>query len=246
MPTKLGWVLLVATGLAAQPVITANGIANATGYQTTLAPGCVFVIFGSAMGPATISIAQAPNYPSTLSGTSVTFTPAGGGLGVTGPLYSFVPAAGTYAPGTYTVTANGGTQVGPFTVSADFPTSFSAPNFDAQTMIDRTKPLTLTWSGSGIDRTIIFLASTFMTGDNVHVVEVTCVVPAALGTYTVPVAALAYLDAVPASMLLNTGTLSITGRSLPGSFTASILPGGHTDFGNFNADRNFQKFIPIQ
>ena len=46
------WIfVLIATAISvchAQPVI--NSVVNATGYQKTLAPGAVFVIFGSAMG----------------------------------------------------------------------------------------------------------------------------------------------------------------------------------------------------
>jgi hypothetical protein len=70
---------LAASTLIAQPVITANGVLNASGYQTTLAPDTVFVIFGAAMGPASIATASAPDYPTMLSGTSITFTPAAGG-----------------------------------------------------------------------------------------------------------------------------------------------------------------------
>ena len=69
--------------VGAQPTITANGVLNASGYQNTLAPDTVFVIFGTAMGPATIATAAAPNYPSSLSGTSITFTPSAGGTAIT-------------------------------------------------------------------------------------------------------------------------------------------------------------------
>jgi uncharacterized protein (TIGR03437 family) len=99
------------TLLTAQPAIrSSNGILNASGYQAQLAPGTVFVIFGSALGPAAIQTAPASGYPTVLAGTSVTFTPAGGGTPidakivytlatqVAGILPSSIP------PGSYAVT----------------------------------------------------------------------------------------------------------------------------------------------
>jgi hypothetical protein len=50
----------------AQPVIDNGGVVNASGYQTTLAPDSVFVIFGAGMGPASLVSAPSPNYPSSL------------------------------------------------------------------------------------------------------------------------------------------------------------------------------------
>ena len=44
-------VTLTVTGAGA-PSITTGGIVNALGYQTTLAPDTVFVIFGGNLGPA--------------------------------------------------------------------------------------------------------------------------------------------------------------------------------------------------
>jgi len=107
--------LAFAAGLFAAPTITPGGIVNASGYQTTLAPGVVFVIFGSGIGPATIATATAPNYPATLGGTSIAFTSNSGGAPIAaGMVYTvasqvagFLPSS--VAPGTYnvTVTYNG-------------------------------------------------------------------------------------------------------------------------------------------
>src|SRR5215472_7570309 len=94
---------------SAQPTIQANGIVNASGYQTTLAPDTVFVIFGSGMGPTAIQTASAPNYPTSLAGTSITFAPAGGGTPVPARMVYTVATqvAGilpsSIAPGTYAV-----------------------------------------------------------------------------------------------------------------------------------------------
>jgi uncharacterized protein (TIGR03437 family) len=107
---------LTVTGAGA-PVITPGGIVNASGYQTTLAPDTVFVIFGSNMGPATLAAGTAPSYPATLGGTSVTFTPAAGGSAITakmvytsaGQIAGLLPSS--IAPGTYAVKVTYNSQV---------------------------------------------------------------------------------------------------------------------------------------
>ena len=96
----------LASALVAQPSINTGGIVNVSGYQATLAPDTVFVIFGSGMGPATIATASAPNYPANLSGTSVSFGPASGSpvaakvvYTLTGQVAGLLPSSIT--PGTY-------------------------------------------------------------------------------------------------------------------------------------------------
>ncbi|HEY4363493.1 MAG TPA: hypothetical protein VGN17_21180 [Bryobacteraceae bacterium] len=116
------WLLLSLTlalaGLVgAQPAITTSGILNASGYQNTLAPDTVFVIFGSGLGPAAIATAAAPNYPSSLSGTSITFTPSTGGTAVTAKMVYTLASqvAGllpsSIAPGTYAVRVTYNSQI---------------------------------------------------------------------------------------------------------------------------------------
>jgi uncharacterized protein (TIGR03437 family) len=110
--------LFLAAGLAstlvAQPSINTGGIVNVSGYQATLAPDTVFVIFGSGMGPATIATASAPSYPAILSGTSISFAPTSGApvaakivYTLAGQVAGLLPSS--IAPGTYavTVTYNG-------------------------------------------------------------------------------------------------------------------------------------------
>lgn len=68
----------------AQPAIRAeNGVLNASSYTADIARGSWFVIFGSGMGPASLSLhSGALPYPIELSGTKVSFTPAAGGSAV--------------------------------------------------------------------------------------------------------------------------------------------------------------------
>jgi uncharacterized protein (TIGR03437 family) len=72
-------------------------------------PGAVFVIFGSGMGPASLAAGTGPDYPATLGGTAITFTPAAGGspinakmvYTVAGQIAGLLPSS--IAPGTYAV-----------------------------------------------------------------------------------------------------------------------------------------------
>ena len=106
-PAQFG-VTLSVTGAGA-PAISSGGIVNATGYQTTLAPDTVFVIFGSNLGPSTLTAASAPGYPASLGGTSIAFTPSSGGASIAakmiyasaGQVAGLLPSS--IAPGTYTV-----------------------------------------------------------------------------------------------------------------------------------------------
>ena len=71
----------------ASPLPLITSVKNATGYQTKVTPGSVFVVFGSNLGPNDIVVASSTNYPSALAGTSATFTPVGGGAAITARIY---------------------------------------------------------------------------------------------------------------------------------------------------------------
>jgi uncharacterized protein (TIGR03437 family) len=99
-------VTLTVTGANA-PAFASGAVLNALGYQPKLAPGAVFVVFGSGMGPASLT-SGSPDYPTTVAGTSITFTPSGGGSAVNarivytlaGQVAALLPssaASGTYA-----------------------------------------------------------------------------------------------------------------------------------------------------
>ncbi len=122
MRLRLLLALSAAPFAAAQP--TVNGIFNATGYQPRLTPNVVFVVFGGRMGPDLIAIGAGPNYPSSLGGTSISFTPAAGGAAIAprlvysiaGQVAGILPSS--IAPGAYAVriTYNGQTSA-PFNVT---------------------------------------------------------------------------------------------------------------------------------
>jgi uncharacterized protein (TIGR03437 family) len=96
--------------LDAQPTIQANGIVNASGYQALLAPGAVFAIFGTGLGPAQVQAASALNYSPLAAGTAISFAPSSGGAPVAANIvYTLATqVAGilpsSIAPGIYNVT----------------------------------------------------------------------------------------------------------------------------------------------
>lgn len=71
---------LASTALFAQPVIRTNGVVNAASYTqpglpgANIAPGSIFVVFGSGMGPSTLVQSSGFPVPTTLAGTSLTVT----------------------------------------------------------------------------------------------------------------------------------------------------------------------------
>lgn len=99
-------VSLTVTGAGA-PVFSGASVYHALGYQTKLAPGAMFVVFGSGLGPASLAAGSAPDYPITLGGTSITLIPASGGQAidarmvytVAGQIAGLLPSS--IAPGTY-------------------------------------------------------------------------------------------------------------------------------------------------
>lgn len=171
---------------------------------------------------------------------------AGFGLGVTatpsGPFYLGATSLGTLANGTYTVSGGGGSDVGVFTASTTFPAGFTATNFNSITTINRSQPLTLNWTGTGIDQVGIIVSSSVTAAGLQHITTLQCNVPSGPGTYTVPAAALATL--LPATT--SFGIISITGANTQGRFTANLTKGGQLDIGTFWSEISVSKSISVQ
>lgn len=162
-----------------------------------------------------------------------------------GPFYLFSANAGALVGGKYTLTGNGGSQVGPFTVSATFPTSFVATNFDSITTVSRSQGLMINWTSSGTDLVYILVSTASLSSTNNHIVTINCIVSAAPGTFTVPVSLVSQL--LPASTTgTSLGSLSVEGTSNPNTFTANLVAGGQLDFGNFSPNLGVSKNIAVQ
>ncbi len=160
------------------------------------------------------------------------------GQGILGPFYGY-SATRPFEAGLHTLTGNGGAQVGAFTVSTNFPASFTVTNWDAITAVDRARSLTITWTGSGFQRVTILATTNARAGSSQRIVNVNCEdMPASLGSYSIPPEALAYL-------LPGTALLTVHGIN-QATFTAPIVGGGQLDLGLFNADLGIEKSVAIQ
>jgi hypothetical protein len=141
--------------------------------------------------------------------------------------------------GAYTLTGAGGTQVGAFTATATFPNSFTS-NLSSLTTVNHVQPLTITWTGTGFDVVDILIIGDVLTTTTTKGDSVDCVVPANLGTFTIPTAALAYLPASGTWQVEITAAPSQGGATSAESSTATALTpplvaGGQVNFGAFTA-----------
>ena len=172
-----------------------------------------------------------------------------------GPVYDLLLPDGTIVGGgKYTISGNGGKGVGAFSAAVNFPAGFTITNWDSLTSIDRSKALTLNWTGGGTDQIDIIGSSYAVVGKDssnsniLHTVTFTCQVPAAPGTYTIPAAVLGYLlpagvDA--ASLASGSGNLAVEEVNTQ-LFTAPLVGGGQTAFGGFAAVQAYSKNLAIQ
>jgi hypothetical protein len=162
---------------------------------------------------------------------------AGAALGIIspGPIYGMAVANGTLTGGgRYMITAPGGSGLGPFTASANLASTFSVTGWDSLNSINRSQPLTLNWTGSGLDQIAIIGSTSAVLGKDdtntniIHTVSFTCQVPAAPGSYTIPASVLSHL--LPATTIASqqasgTGGLTVESLNLT-PFTATLVSGG--------------------
>src|SRR5579863_6646657 len=111
--------ILAAVPTVAAPSIAAQGVKNAASFSDprlpngSVAQGSIFNIFGSAMGPATISYATSLPLPTTLSGTSISVTVNGTTeqcvmfYTSAGQVAAILPSTTPIGTGTITVSYNG-------------------------------------------------------------------------------------------------------------------------------------------
>ncbi len=116
-------------------------------------------------------------------------------------------------------------------MSTNFQSDFTVTNWDLVTAIDRSRPLTFNWTGGGFDQVVILAGTGGVVGANQQVVTINCTVPGRLGGYSVPTAALAYLQPAPTST--SAGFVSVTALSTASTLTATVTGGGQIDIGGF-------------
>jgi uncharacterized protein (TIGR03437 family) len=176
----------------------------------------------------------------TISGPGVSSQAVGVTAGPTGPdYYSALASGALQGGGTYTLTGAGGKQVGPFTATSTFPNNFTS-NLSSLTTVNHAQPLTITWTGTGFNVTDILIIGDVLTTATTLANSVTCVVPANLGTFTVPAAALAYLPAsgtwqIEITATTNQGGVASAESSTSTALTPPLVAGGQVNFGAFTA-----------
>jgi uncharacterized protein (TIGR03437 family) len=119
-------------------------------------------------------------------------------------------------PGFYTITGTGGKDLGPFSTSLNITSSLVWTNKSSVTAVDRSRPLTLTWSGGSVPGYVLIggAASTSEGG-----AFFTCVEETRKGTFTIPQFVLSTFSATPDGTLFISphplsNPISITGLDL--------------------------------
>jgi hypothetical protein len=172
-----------------------------------------------------------------------------------GPEYVEQLTPGTLIDGgTYNLSGTGGTAVLGFKTSATLPASFST-NLATIAQVDRSQPLTVTWTGTGFDDVVVQVTALTLSGVNVQVTAVACLAPASAGTLTVPTQALAHLPSIP-TLTAGTGVLTAytapagvgpvaSASDLATSLTPNLVGGGKIEYGAFAAKYAVEESLPI-
>jgi hypothetical protein len=209
---------------------------------TTIPPAKAPYLPDTSLDAGTITVSG----PNLTSGTSVPKSNT-----QTGPTYILIDTTGTKLAdgGTYTISATGGTQVGPFTASATLPQSFVVTNWDAITAINRANGVTVNWSGTGFDTVVIGATGQSLT--TLETVTVSCVLPANLGTFSIPQGALAMLFPTQVATLTVTASTLTPGtaaafRGIEQTLVPNLVGGGQVNYGGFGGQVSVLKSLPIQ
>jgi uncharacterized protein (TIGR03437 family) len=198
------------SSFASAAFVEETNIPYLPGYGLVTAGGCI-VLSSTPPQPTTSSL-TAGNLSITGPGGSMQIPQITSGSSTSYEVNfptGFFPAAG----GTFTITATGSANVQPFSVTVSDPNPLVWTNQSAITAVDRTQPLTVTWSGGipgtyvqiGGGSTIVNASATFL-----------CIAPVEAGQFTIP----SYvLLASPAS----SGGINLINQSAPVTFAASGL-----------------------
>ena len=131
-------------------------------------------------------------------------------------------------PGFYTISGTGGADVGAFSTSVNITNSLVWTNKSSVTDIDRTRPLTLTWSGGSVPGYVL-IGGTLQSFDGPAIF--TCVEETRRGTFAIPQFVLSALPSSP------DGTLFISPHPFSNPIT---IPGLDLAFlGDASSDSRF-------
>lgn len=159
--------------------------------------------------------------------TSVNTLSPGAPLGAYAPFIPDVPDLLTLAPGNYTISTTGGTDIGPFKVALSMPPQFTWTGRDQLQVVDRTQPLTLSWSGLPPGQSMAILGGNEDLPSNSSALFY-CLTQPNTTSFTVPPAILGALPQTEANVLLSKGVVYLFSMPLANgvSFSAPGLDAG--------------------
>jgi uncharacterized protein (TIGR03437 family) len=134
-------------------------------------------------------------------------------------------------PGAYTVQGFGGMDVGPFSTSFTIPPALTWTNRLQTNVVDRTQPLTISWTGGDSGQVVAMLGFGEDLPTNSSAVFV-CIAPLGSSSFTIPTDMMANMPATRANPLQSKGViylLALSGSSLK-SIAAKGLDVGLTSF----------------
>jgi uncharacterized protein (TIGR03437 family) len=165
---------------------------------------------------------KGPNGSATLAKTAAAGQIVyGGTLGSAGASSNFLSA------GSFTVSGNGGADVGAFSAVLPFPGAVTWTNKDSISSITRASGQTITWSGGDANTTILIGGSS-VTGSSADSVGATfsCVARASDGSFTIPSQVLLALPPSVQVSGVDVSSLFVGAYTAPVTFTASGLDYG--------------------
>jgi uncharacterized protein (TIGR03437 family) len=226
----------ITVGGVTVPGSTSKGDSGgASFYKVTVLPGAIglssafdIASFGSC------SVSSFSGQGSTPRAFAFTSLDAGASIGVSGPggsktltkstaagligySASFDNTASYLNAGNYTITGPGGPDVGSFTANLTLPAPLVWTNQSSITAVDRSKGVTVTWSGGDQGGYVQITGSSFIStgGSSAVSTTFTCTAKTSDGTFTVPSIVLL---ALPPSGSISSGGISV---ALPGSLSVS-------------------------
>jgi len=226
-------------GLSSSSIL---GVANFQKYTAYQLSSSASPLLYPSSGSCTVSVSVGSNNPSVTPGITATGLDAGAAITLvdpagnmdslvaTGTKGSYSLAANTLAslaPATYQFTGPGGTDVGAFTANLKVASALSWTNRGtvAASAIDRTQPLSITWSGGDSGSYVLiggFGNAPFGTSSTVSAFFL-CLAPNSAGGFTVPPYV---LESIPANSSKSTDLMLVGSTSPLQTFTAPGLDAG--------------------
>jgi uncharacterized protein (TIGR03437 family) len=170
-------------------------------------------------GTKTIASTSAGVYAATLGGVPLD------------QILTATPTPAYFDSGSYTITGNSGAKVGSFSAQIAVPTDVTWTNSSSITSVDRTKDLTITWTGGGQSDFVAISGTASVTAGGLGPAPTSpgnaflCIAPATAGTFTVPSWV---LQTLPSTKGQIAASFLLVGTQTPVSkFSASGLDDGY-------------------